>query len=64
MREITDVNIPIGSTNNHWGMNNPLVIEGSLYIFFYNVGQSLVFQLLFYMIENFQTSIGFFVETV
>jgi hypothetical protein len=31
-REITDDNIPIGSTNNQWRMNNPPLIEGSLYI--------------------------------
>ncbi|UTR12476.1 hypothetical protein MM300_09400 [Evansella sp. LMS18] len=31
MREITDDNIPIGSTNNPWVMNNPPRIEGSIY---------------------------------
>jgi ATP-binding cassette subfamily B protein len=28
---MTDANIPIGSTNNQWGMNNNPLIEGSLY---------------------------------
>jgi hypothetical protein len=30
-RELTDANIPIGSTNNQWGMIKTPLIEGSLY---------------------------------